>query len=178
MLRLVIACLITVLGMTACQTGLQTRSLLFQVLSGGEFILHRDIAISPGRVRVAFQDGVLAHGVSEFSPRCELEVMKILDEPQTVPAGTYRIDKVRGMTHQVLYPNGDIKLAASGIIGLDTGSTQWIMESYRMTLRSDLLEDVLLLHCGGAYDYPFRARYPTLKEMQASLGDYATIKLR
>lgn len=42
----------------------------------------------------------------------------------------------------------------------------------------DQLEDVLILSCGGAYNYPFRARYPSLQEIQAALGDYANISLR
>lgn len=178
MRRLVMPFLLAVLGLTACQAGLQTRSLLFHALAGGEFILHQDVTISPGRVRMIFQDGTLARGASEYSPRCELEVMKIREEPQTVPAGTYRIGKVRGITHYVLQPDGDIKLAAALSISMDGGSSEWIMEAYRMTLHSDQQEDTLILSCGGAYNFPFYAHFPSLQEIEVALGEYATIKLR
>ncbi|MGB5305630.1 MAG: hypothetical protein WBO57_05280 [Gammaproteobacteria bacterium] len=176
--RLVISLLLIVLGLSACQTGMLKPSQLFHVLAGGEFILHQDVTIPPGRVRVAFQDGALVHGVNEFYPRCELEVMKFSEAPQTVPAGTYRIGKVVGMTNQVKQADGNIMLASSISTGLDMGSAQWIMEAYRMTLHSDQQEDVLILSCGGAYNYPFRARYPSLQEIQTALGAIATIKLR
>lgn len=121
-------------GLTGCQTGLQTRSNLFQALSGGDFNLLRDITVPAGRVRVVFQGGALVRGVDDFYPRCELEVMKFSEAPQTVPAGTYRIGRVVGMTNLVKQSADNVMLAASIGFGMNMGSAQWIMEAYRMTL--------------------------------------------
>ena len=82
------------------------------------------------------------------------------------------------MMHHILQPGGEIKLAASTGIAMDDRSSEWIMETYQMTLNSDQQKDVLILRCGGAYNYPFYARFPSLQEIQTALGDYATINLR
>jgi hypothetical protein len=180
MIRLVFPLLFAVLCLTACQNGMNTRigDSLFQQLSGAEFILHRDIKIAPGRVRVVFQGGVLAHAASEFEPHCELEVREIREAPQIVAAGNYRIGKVRGMTHYVMRPDSPLRLAAAGDLRLASdSSSEWYMSAYHMTLHSDRHQQAPTLICGGAYNYPFHAGYPGLQAMQAALGDYATLRL-
>ena len=172
--------LATILALSACQTGVNVRTggSLFQALHGAEFILHKDITIGPGRVRVIFQDGVLAHAASEFEPHCEIEVRKIRKEPQIVHAGSYRILKVRGVVHYVMRPSKAILLAAVGGAGLASdSSSEWQMYAYHMTLQSDLHQEAPTLICGGAYNYAFYVDYPDMQEIQAALGDYATLKL-
>ncbi|MDH3560512.1 MAG: hypothetical protein OEN52_06125 [Gammaproteobacteria bacterium] len=179
-IRRVYPILLAVLVLTACQAGLMARpgGSLFRELAGAEFILHRDITITPGRVRVIFQEGVLAHAASEYQPHCELEVQHIMEEPQTVPSGRYRIGKVRGVTHYVMRPDDKLMLAALGDLTLASdSSSEWYMYAYHMTLDSDLTQNALTLICGGAYNYPFNADYPGMQAMQDALGDYATLKL-
>ncbi|MGD2138296.1 MAG: hypothetical protein PVF08_08570 [Gammaproteobacteria bacterium] len=165
----------------ACQTYMPGWSVnaLFNRLPGGEFTLHRDVVIAPGRTRIIFQDGHASHGASEFEPRCELEVERILDTARTIPARSYRIGKVIGMQRYVNRPPGGTMLAASGgPVRLADGSSHgWFMHTYRMQLLDAPPGDALLLVCGGAYNYPFYARYPTLQEMRTALGDYATLTL-
>ena len=60
----------------------------------------------------------------------------------------------------------------------DTSLSDWIMDTYWMRLRSEEHEDPPVLICGGAYNLPFYARYPTLQEIRDSLGDYATLTLQ
>ncbi len=179
MIRLVFPILVTVLSLTACQTGINARTggTLFRVLAGAEFILHQDITINPGRVRVIFQEGVLSPAASEYQPHCELEVRHIMDKPQIVPSGTYRIGKVRGITHYVIRTDKKLMLAALGDLNLASdSSSEWYMHAYHMTLQSDLHDEVPTLICGGAYNHPFYADYPDMQAMQAALGDYATLK--
>jgi hypothetical protein len=170
-----------VLLATACQSGApwHRTETLFTQLSGGRFTLHRDIIIPAGRVRVIFQGGVADLGASEYYPRCELEVRLILDTPQTVPAGTYRIGKVIGMQRLVNRPAAGIRLAAAGdaVLLADDTSSEWSMYTYRMQLLDGQQVDAATLTCGGQYDYPFKTRYPTLQEMQDALGAYATLSL-
>jgi hypothetical protein len=181
MIRLLVALVAVLPGLIACQVGLNVRAggALFHELSGAEFILHRDLTITPGHVRVMFQDGVLAHAASEYEPHCEIEVMKLSEVPQTVPAGRYRIARVRGDIHYVRQPQPRPMLAALGDLTLATdSSSEWYMHAYHMTLHSDTHPEAPILICGGAYNYPFHAAYPSLEEMQAALGEYATLKLR
>ena len=183
MIRLLPVLPAVLLSLTACQYNGHVRpdAVLFEQLSGGRFILHEAVSIPPGRVRVIFQQGVASHGASELQPRCELEVRRILETPQTIPAGSFRIGKVRGMQRFVKRQSERIMLAAVGtpMQLADDTSNEWYMYTYRMQLLSDHPEDdAPTLVCGGAYNFAFYARYPTLQEMRDALGKYATLTLK
>lgn len=182
MIRPLLVILPLLLSLTACQSGgpARSESTLFAQLAGGQFILHRDVSIPPGRVRVIFQQGTAVPGASELQPRCELEVRDILETPQTIPAGSYRIGKVRGMQRFVNRQDGKLLLAAMGepVRLANEGDNQWYMYTYRIQLLSEQQDEAPTLACGGAYNFAFYARYPTLQEMRDSLGDYATLTLK
>jgi hypothetical protein len=84
------------------------------------------------------------------------------------------------MDRYVLRPDENIMLAAAGGWQLATGGTdsQWYMRTYHMKLQSDVHAEAPALICGGAYNYAFYVRYPSMEEMLAALGDYAVLKLR
>jgi hypothetical protein len=173
---------ICLLCMTACIPGyrLPGEGNLFGALPGSEFILHRDITVAPGRVRMSFQDGTPAYAYGEFYPHCDLVLPEIREESQIITAGRYRIGRVIGQTHYVSRPRQNpVLLVAKGaghnLLASDT--SEWIMEAYHMSLHAETLPNRLTLICGGAYNFPYDARYPTLAEMRRSLGDYATFKL-
>jgi hypothetical protein len=167
--------------LTACQSlSPGDGNLLFRDLRGGTFALHREVVIAPGYAHIVFQHGVAAHGASEYEPRCELGVKRVMDIAQAIPAGTYRIGTVYGLRRYVNRPAGGTLLAAAGngVLLADSSSNEWYMDTYRMQLLSEEHEDPPVLTCGGAYSFPFYARYPTLQEMRHSLGEYATLGLR
>jgi hypothetical protein len=154
---------------------------LFDQLSGGQFLLHQAVSIQPGTVRVIFQQGSVSRGASELQPRCELEVRRILETTQTIPAGSFRIGKVRGMQRFVRRQSERVMLAAAGdsFLLADDTSNEWYMYTYRMQLMSDQSQhEAPTLVCGGAYNFAFYARYPTLQEMRDALGDHATLNLK
>lgn len=180
--RTVLTICFCLLCVTACTPDMRLagEGSLFGTLPGGEFILHQDITIAPGRRRMSFQDGSPAYAYGEFYPHCELVLPEIREEPQIIPAGRYRIGRVIGQTHYVLRPRQNpVLLAAKGaghnLLASDTG--EWIMEAYHISLHAETSAHRLTLVCGGAYNFPYDARYPTLAEMHHSLGDYATLKL-
>lgn len=181
MTRPLLLILSVLLTLAACQANspVQPETTLFEQLPGAQFDLHRTMRVPPGRVRVIFQGGVAGLGASEYQPRCELEVRHILETPQNIPAGSYRIGKVLGMQRYVSRPTGGTLLAALGdpVRLADDGANEWYMYTYRMQLLSEHLEEAPTLVCGGAYNFAFYARYPTLQEMRDSLGDYATLSL-
>jgi hypothetical protein len=169
------------LAVAACKNApqMETSQSLFHTLPGSDFILHSDIVIPPGRLRAYFQGGKLLSGASDFEPRCELELRRFSDEPQTIHAGTYRIVTVRGIDRYTLYPDEKIQLVAAEILQLasDGGDSQWYMHTYHMKLQSDVYTDAPALICGGAYNFAFYIRYPDLEEILAALGDHASIIL-
>lgn len=172
--------LLAALSLAAC-TGMQvagTRT-LFYALPGSEFILHTDITVPPGQLRASFQGGQLVNGASEYEPRCELELRNFSEEPQTIHAGTYRIEAVIGLDRYVLRPDEKVLVAAAEVLQIASdGDSQWYMRTYRMKLQSDAHEDAPSLVCGGAYNFAFYVRYPDLQDMLVALGDYALIRLR
>lgn len=170
------------LAVTACTPGnwLPGEHSLFGVLRGGEFVLHREITIAPGRVRMSFQDGTPAYAYGELYPHCDLILPAISKEPQIIPAGRYRIGRVFGQTHYVSRPpQGPVRLAMAGEPRnlLASDSDEWIMFAYHMSLHAETPPERLTLICGGAYNFPFYVKYPSLEEMRLSLGDYATLEL-
>ncbi|MGB5439268.1 MAG: hypothetical protein WBN57_11050 [Gammaproteobacteria bacterium] len=169
-------------SLAGCSAGLQveTGQSLFRLLPGSDFILRADVVIPPGQIRASFQGGQRVNGAGEYEPRCELEVRDFAEEPQTIPAGSYRIVAVHGLDRYVTRPGENIQLAAAEVLQLasDGGDSQWYMRTYHMRLQSDVHPDAPALVCGGAYNYAFYVRYPTLQEMQLALGDYAGIRLR
>ncbi len=181
-LRSILPLLAALSLLAGCGAGLQVeaRQSLFRALPGSEFILRADIVIPPGRLRASFQGGKLLNGASEFEPRCELELRNFSEEPQTIPAGTYRIDRVLGLDRYVSRPGERFLLAAAEVLQLssDSGDSQWYMRTYHMTLQSEMQADAPVLVCGGAYNFAFYVRYPTLSEIHVALGDYAVLRLR
>jgi hypothetical protein len=170
-----------VLSATAC-TGFQSRDgerALFRELPGAEFVLHHDVTIAPRRVRIHFQDGAAAHAYSEFSPHCELVAPVLRAEPWQVPAGRYRIGRVTGRIHYVRGARAPLRLAAmaGAPLMVSDSDSEWYMRAYHMTLHAPGQADGLRLVCGGAYNFPFYAKFPTLEEMQVAFGTHATLVL-
>ena len=173
--------LFAIMGLSACQSGLQvsTGGSNFEKLSATSFVLHQDVRIPPRQAHTAFQRGAREPGAGEFAPHCELEVRQVLEEAQTVRAGVFDITGVRGFTHYVKRRNKRIQLAAAdGFQLASDDSGEWIMQAYHFTLHSDEQPDVMRLICGGAYDFPFYARYPDIEDMQLALGDVGSIVFR
>ena len=181
MLRYIFTLLLVLSSLAGCSAGLQveTGQSLFRLLPGSDFILRADVVIPPGQIRASFQGGQRVNGAGEYEPRCELEVRDFAEEPQTIPAGSYRIVAVHGLDRYVTRPGENLMLAAAAGLQLasDT-SSEWYMRTYHMTLQAERQAAAPVLVCGGAYNYAFYVRYPTLQEMHAALGGYADIRLR
>ena len=173
--------LFAVMGLSACQSGLQvsTGGGHFEDLSVTSFVLHRDVRISPRQAHVVFQGSAREAGRGEYAPHCELEVRQVREEAQTVRAGSFAITGIRGVTHYVKRPDRRVQLAAAdGFHLVSDDSGEWIMLAYHFSLHSDEQPDVMRLICGGAYNFPFYARYPDREEIELALGDTASLTFR
>jgi hypothetical protein len=171
--------LVLLSGLSACQSGLllAVGGNDFQELSAKTLVLHKDIRIPPRQAHAVFQGVAFSYGSGEYAPQCQLEVSKVQETAQTVHAGVFEITSVRGITHYVQRPRR-IQLAATADFQLlADDSAEWIMLAYHFSLYSEEQPDVIRLICGGAYDFPFYARYPSEQQIRQSLGDSATVSL-
>ncbi|HAJ91548.1 MAG TPA: hypothetical protein DCO71_02825 [Gammaproteobacteria bacterium] len=176
------------LGLSACQSGFQvsTGDGNFEKLSATGFALHQDVRIPPRQAHVSFQRGAREPGAGEYAPHCELAVSRVLEAAQTVRAGVFEITGVHGVTHYVRRRNQGIQLAAADgfqlvadddtLMADDTG--EWIMLAYQFALHSDGQPDVQYLLCGGAYGFPYYARYPDLEDIRLALGEVGSLTFR
>jgi hypothetical protein len=147
--------------------------------------LHRDVVVPPGRARVFFQDGVAQPAINEYRPHCELTVSHLADQPQTIHADRFTVERVTADNLRVV-ASGDVVVAvmadfqlASGAGGGDGGGNGEgrLMKIYTLYLNSDRQPDVLSLVCGGAFNYPALALRPSLQDIETALGGYATLQL-
>lgn len=142
--------------------------------------LHQNVVIPPGRTRVFFQGGRLLYAVNEYKPHCQLRVRDISEQPQTVHADRFTIDKVFGSYGEIV-SNDRILLAAAGAVviaggGNGNGENRRIY-FYHMGLHADKQPHVSYLVCGGGSEQPYLADYPSIQDIYSSMGDYATLIL-
>lgn len=145
--------------------------------------IHRDITIPAERTRAFFQDGAQVSAINEFKPFCQLEITTLKTSAQTVHPGTFTVVRV-GSSMQEIVQTTSLQVAAlDGFLLADSpdggsGGPSRITRMLIMTLRSDAQPDVRRLDCGGAFDDPFDADPPTLQEIAAVLGGYATLVVK
>lgn len=143
----------------------------------GSLELHREVSFPRERTRVFFQDGGVVSSLNEFKPHCQLEINPLRDEVQRVQADRFEITRVRSRIDQVAQRE-PIQLAAlgrGGLFGMGEGEPRQ-MQVYLFRLHSGRQPQVRQLNCGGAFDDPGLAEWPTLQDIARSLGDYATLR--
>jgi len=147
-------------------------------IQGWVLELHQDIVIPAERTRVFFQEGRLLPWLNEYKPHCQLRVRLLSEQPQHVQAGRFSIDRVSGRLDEVV-SNRRIQLAAAGdfVLADGDGGDGRMFYFYHLGLHSDAQPNVTYLVCAGAADEPALTDYPTLQEIRASLGEYATLEL-
>ena len=150
-------------------------------IQGWVLELHKDIDIPPRRTRVFFQEGRMLYGINDYKPHCQLRVRDISEQSQSVHADRFTIDNVYGAEDEIV-SNDRIRLAAAGgavIAGGNGGGNgeNRLMYFYFMGLHAEKQTNVTYLVCGGALEDPAFAKYPTIQEIRAAMGDYATLIL-
>lgn len=151
-------------------------------IQGWTLELHQDINIPPHRTRMFFQGGRLLYGINEREPHCQLRVRDISEQSQSVHADTFAIDGVYGTLDQIVSHERIYLASVGGTVIAGGGNGNGNGESpqmylYFMALNSETQPNVTYLVCGGALEDPPLAEYPTLQEIHAALGDYATLIL-
>ena len=150
-------------------------------MTGGSLELHREVSFPPERTRVFFQDGEIVSAVNEFKPHCQLEISPLRDAVQQIQPDHFRITAVSTRIEPVVQREA-IQVAALGrggplrLVEGDGGVTRH-MQVYLFRLQSERQPEVRQLNCGGAFDDPGRAEWPTLQDIARALGDHATLRL-
>lgn len=150
-------------------------------IQGGTFELHREVTIRGGRTRAYLQDGAVVSGVDEFRPHCQLDVNTLLDVPRTIHPDKFTITRISLRTDEIVQATA-VRLAALGlehaVFGPFDSGLPRRMHVYLFYLQSERQADVRVLICGGAFDDPGDAEWPSLGEIARSLGEYGTLSLR
>ncbi len=150
-----------------------------EIPAGSALRLHQPVQIPPGRTRAFFTAG-RASGASQDAT-CALEVRRL--DPaaiQTVAPARFAITRVQDYVALVSKadrpPDEDrhvrFQLASHG----DSGGAPMIRFGYHFWLDERQDPNVMRLTCLGRHDEPASTRPPTLVEIQAVLGDQATLE--
>ena len=185
-------CLLMVLS--ACQTNrkFSPRAHSGSIPPGSYLELHQPLTIAAGDDQVFIQDsktvssGGYSYGFDQYYPFCYLQVRNISKEAQTIQPGRFDITRVYLDETEFVqrYPT---RLAASigagishGKVGLIAsgdadGGVRLIVETTVMDLSSASQPKVKRFVCGGGFDLETYADVATLEEIDAVLGDIATL---
>ncbi|AFL75574.1 hypothetical protein [Thiocystis violascens] len=149
-----------------------------EIPSGSALRLHQPIQIPPGRTRAYLAAG----RATTTGTSCVIEVRRLdPDQRQTIQAGRYGITRVQdymALVSSVDRPSGAdgqvrFQLASQG----DSGGSQMVRFGYHFWLDARQDPNLMRLTCLGRHDAPASTRPPTLVEIQAVLGDLATLEL-
>jgi len=183
-LRLVAACCLGVPLLQACGplTVKDAQTGAWVPIQAAALETHRDITIPSGRARTYFQNGKQVSHINEFQSFCQLEITTLKDHAQIVHPDKFTVTRV-GRSMEEIVEARSITLAALDNFALGEGSDDGggptrITQMFRFRLHSDRQPDVRSLSCGGAFDDPSDADAPTVQEIAADLGDYATLELQ
>jgi hypothetical protein len=128
---------------------------------------------------VFFQRGAITLGYDQYAPGCDLEVRRLdANAVQYVKPGRYPVRSVQDTLEQVVIAQ-PLRLAMAGpllALGDDDGGQPDIYRGYHLWL-SGADANLMRLSCRGPFSEPSRAFPPSLEEMRAALGPFATIEL-
>ena len=146
--------------------------------SGYRVVLHKTLTVSPGNARVFLQQGKMLPSLSfnQYDISCSFEVRKLSEQPQTIEADTFVVTRIQHLMEEVASWR-PVRLASLTLAGADVDSSPAdIFLGYHFWLHSEKQPDVLRMTCRGAFSEPWDAQYPTLGEITAALGSWASLK--
>lgn len=162
------------LGLSACANLVpkDENSSYYPVPTGSRLILHQDLHIPPDSARVYLQHGKVVKAPHTSDPYCRFELNEVLAVAQTLKADEFVVRKTQ---MDRLYISSQDPLIKAAIQGADRGDTSDVTLVWYLWLASPRQANVHRLICGGRFDYPYRARRPSIKEIRAQLGGIATL---
>lgn len=197
-----IAFFITALAFIGACSSQQTRdpgSRYFDLPSGTTLVVAQAIAIPAGYAHTVLQGGKVIDpsALRRYEPFCELEVNDVLEREQQVEPDRFAVVQSTRQQQQVRAEPPTL-LAGVGMgigvgsggrfgwslgIGFPLGSNdrdsggRLALNVITMRLQSSAQPQVRQLRCSAGWADLTAAQYPTLAEMNATLGNWASIKL-
>jgi hypothetical protein len=153
-------------------------------VEGGTLEVHRAIQVPAGHTRVFFQDGaVVAGNVDEFEPFCQIQITTIRATAQTIRPDAFTVTPRGEWSEEVVERAAQPPFQLAALrVGPPLSSMGDGVPSVRQMLyfrlHSPAQPNVRDLACGGARRDLGDAAAPTLQEIAAALGDYATLTPR
>ena len=164
-------------GLSACANLIlkDENSPYYPVPAGSKLILHQDLQIPPDSARVYLQYGQVVKAPSVSDPYCRFEVNDVRPAAQTLRADEFVVRKTQ-MDTLYISMQGPLVLAAMQAMVSDGGGDVTLV--WYLWLDSPRQPNVRRLICGGMFDYPYRARRPSINEIRVQLGHIATLILK
>lgn len=173
----------TLVGCAAMEATRDPASPFFVIPVGSVIEVHQPLEITPGSARIWFQRGRATVGRDWYTPSCNLEIRTLdRDRTQTVMPGTFVIRRVQLMEEWVERRQSEVQLAAVGfagglLVGDYDGGPMGMWRGYHLWLQSDEQPDVLRMTCMGGFAPAWEAMPPSLEDLRAILGDFASVRL-
>lgn len=142
--------------------------------------LNQKIDFKPGHTRVFMQNGIIVNRFNHYQPNCNLEIRKKdEDNWQSVDPAIYQVTSTQLTREEVVrFKRGEeTRLAGLFLSFGDLDSTQsdiYLGMHFKLAGEDS---NVMRLSCRGAMALPHEAEYPTLAEIQQSLGNIMQISL-
>jgi hypothetical protein len=144
----------------------------YAVPIGSRLILHQDLTIPPDSARVYLQYGKVVKAPRSSDPFCRFEVNDVLPAAQTLKADEFVVRKTQ---RDRLNISSRSPVTAAALHGFARDEGDAVTLVWYLWLESPRQPKVRRLICGGGFDYPYRARRPSINEIRVQLGDVATL---
>ena len=174
----VLAWLSIALMLSGCQTMIQQSEHgdWIDIAPGSTLTLNQPVQVAQDRARVFFVNGRARRSGASYRPSCALEVRRISrDGPQTIPAGTLRIQRIQNYWTEVVDgrdPDGPVfRLADMG----GDGGDPMIQTGFHFWLDDGAERNLMRLTCLGILADPVDAYPPTVEDIRRTLGTLATL---
>lgn len=175
-LRFTMALLVVIfLGACATPSVRDPHSHFYPPPVGTVLIVEHDIDVPADWARVTIQRGAVTPSVHPFATWCQLEVHDVMPVPQTVRADTFTVRKVSRDLKTVVSVGVPQMIAQTGMS--DSSGTSDVTQVWHLWLSSPAQPNVRRLTCGGAFDRPWKAEYPSIEEIRVTLGKVMTLRL-
>ena len=185
-LILILSLSLLVSALSACASSPSgiTASSLYGVPVGSIVKLNQALTVPGGKVRAGVQYGKPSLSVNQYEPYCEFQVNTILQNNANLPAGDYRITKVRRFEFPIAgeQQNGGNMVASSSessawAVSFMSPARDWLYTT-QLYLESDAYPDIRMLECGNAFPAGFMMdHHLTLNEFEMAAGDVISLQM-
>jgi hypothetical protein len=147
--------------------------------AGSQVVLHEPLEIRARHTRVFLQGGEVIYSgdMDQYYANCNFEVRERLDKPQTIESDRFMITSVQldeDIVVQLKQPRYAQLFAGFRSQGPGKPPVARVLHHW---LGSEAQPQVMRLTCRGGFAEEFEAKWPTLGEIRAVLGDKASIEL-